>query len=536
MSSTEERKKVRRALISVSDREGLGDLGRALTAAGAKVVATSSTAAALREDGVEVMEVSDLTGFPEVLGGRVKTLHPAVHAGILARQDDEESLASLEELRIEPFDMVVVNFYPFSRTLVSAPSEAEAVEMIDIGGPTLVRAAAKNSDSVAVVTDPSQYDTVIAALHEGGTTSDLRRRLATQAFQMVADYDIAIANWMVTRDEGGMGAPGGVRGTVFPAWVGLSFRKHGDLRYGENPHQGAALYTSVDTSEQSGGLAYATQLGGKPLSYNNLQDADAAWRAANDFSDQPAVAIVKHVNPCGLAVGETIAHAYAKALACDPLSAFGGVVAANREINAESARYITHIFTEVVVAPGYTDEALDILRAKPSLRILKIPPLSLDRHLRPINGGLLLQDADRPVAEDKLEEWELVAGPPATPSQTRDLEFAWRAAQYVKSNAIVLVRDEATVGVGMGQVNRVDAAKLAVERANSLAGEERRSEGASCASDAFFPFPDGLEVLSTSGVTAVVAPGGSRNDHLVIAAAQNAGITLYFTGVRHFAH
>ncbi len=534
----ENRKPLRRALLSVSDKTGLVDLGKALADAGVELVATSSTAAALAEGGLAVQEVSDLTGFPEILGGRVKTLHPVIHAGLLARQDDPASMETLSDLGIAPFDVVVVNLYPFASTLASGASHAECVEMIDIGGPTLLRAAAKNYASVALLTNPDQYAQFTKSLGEGGTTSEERLALATAAFQLVANYDIAIANWLSE------GASDG-----FQAWLGLSYTKADDLRYGENPHQGAAVYRDAAEVEPVG-LAGATLLGGKPLSYNNLQDADAAWKAVEGFTS-PAVAIIKHANPCGLAVADTPSDAYSKAFACDPLSAFGGVVAVNREVDADTASQIAKIFIEVVVAPSFTEDALEILRTKKNLRILSLQPKGDAPTLRPISGGLLVQDSDGPQDADRIEEWTLVAGAPADAQMAEDLQFAWRAAQYVKSNAIVLAKDGATVGVGMGQVNRVDSAKLAVERANTLGPEDqsaedeggegdgakvKRSEGAVAASDAFFPFPDGLEVLMDAGVTAVVAPGGSRNDALAIEAAKKAGVTLYFTTLRHFAH
>lgn len=521
------RKPVRRALLSVSDKTGLVELGLALAEANVELVATSSTAAALAAEGLTVTEVSDLTGFPEILGGRVKTLHPVVHGGILARQDDAASMETLSELGIAPFDVVVVNLYPFAQTLASGASHEECVEMIDIGGPTLIRAAAKNYSSLAVLSDPSQYAEFTASLNSGGTTVEQRLSWATAAFQLVANYDIAIANWL----SGGLFD---AANATFPQWLGLSYQKQNDLRYGENPHQSAAVY--VEAGGSGKGLANATLLGGKALSYNNLQDADAAWAAVEGFA-APAVAIIKHANPCGLAVSDSVAGAYAQAFACDPLSAFGGVVAANREVDADTARLIGEIFVEVVVAPSFTPEALEILGRKKNLRILALTPAGTPVTLRPISGGLLVQDSDGPQENDEIAQWTLVAGPEADEVVAADLQFAWRAAQYVKSNAIVLAKNGATVGVGMGQVNRVDSAKLAVERANTLAADgEGRTEGAVAASDAFFPFPDGLEILINSGVTAVVAPGGSRNDALAIEAADRAGVTLYFTKLRHFAH
>ncbi|MDN5559428.1 MAG: bifunctional phosphoribosylaminoimidazolecarboxamide formyltransferase/IMP cyclohydrolase [Ruaniaceae bacterium] len=519
---------VRRALISVFDKTGLAEFAAALAAAGVQIVSTGSTAATIAAAGAQVTEVAELTGFPECLDGRVKTLHPRVHAGILADRTNPEHVAQLAELGVEPFDLVVVNLYPFAATVASGASEAECIEKIDIGGPSMVRAAAKNHGSVAVVVDPKEYDGVLAAVRAGGFTLAERTRLAAAAFQHTASYDVQVASWF-TREE------------ATPAWRGATWELAHTLRYGENPHQAAALYVSA--SER--GLAQATQLGGKEMSYNNYQDTDAAIRAAYDHS-QPAVAIIKHANPCGLAVAGTIAAAHAAAHACDPVSAYGGVIAANREVDAETARQVAPIFTEVIAAPGFTAEALEILRGKKNLRILELPrPDAAASELRHITGGLLVQEADRIDAAgtredgtpfgDATENWTLVAGAAADAATLADLDFAWRAVRAVKSNAILLARGGATVGVGMGQVNRVDSARLAVERANSL-GEGERARGAVASSDAFFPFADGLQLLLDAGVRAVVAPGGSIRDAEVIAAADAAGATLYFTGTRHFAH
>ncbi|MFZ1381638.1 MAG: bifunctional phosphoribosylaminoimidazolecarboxamide formyltransferase/IMP cyclohydrolase [Scrofimicrobium sp.] len=562
-SSDAERKPIRRALISVWNKTGLTDLATVLVEEGVELVGTSSTAAAIAKVGLPVTEVSELTGFPEILGGRVKTLHPTIHSALLARQNDAESMKTLDDLGIAPFDLVVANLYPFADTLSRAHSIesdltfADCIEMIDIGGPTMVRAAAKNNESVAIATDPAQYDAIIEALRAGGTTQEERLDLATAAFQTIADYDISIANWLSDHKVGGGSywdeytkrvfadgmapdLPEDDRG--FPEWYGASYRKGEELRYGENSHQGAALYRPVDDSPEGGGglgITGAEQLGGKPLSFNNLQDASAAEKAANSFVDGPAVAIIKHANPCGIAEGATIAETYAKALACDPLSAFGGVVAANEEVDEATAEQIARVFTEVVIAPGYSDEALAILRQKKNLRILvSFAPWGERFEKRHISGGgLLIQQPDKPgAAEDKADAWKLVAGDPASEEQLKDLGVAWKAAQYTKSNAIVLVKDGATVGVGMGQVNRLDSARLAVERANTLADGVNRAKGSVAASDAFFPFPDGLQVLIDAGVTAVVAPGGSIRDQLSIDAANEAGISLYFADRRHFWH
>lgn len=527
-----ERKPIRRALLSVSDKRGLLGLASALIDHGADLVATSSTAAELQRHGIEVQEVSELTGFPEILGGRVKTLHPVIHGGLLARQDLEDDLAELGTLGIAPFDAVIANLYPFTETLSSGATADECIEMIDIGGPTMVRAAAKNHADVAVVTSPYQYAQLIEEVRAGGTTLAERTELAVQAFQMIADYDIAIANWMT-------GLPGRNSGTEpeaspLPDWLAMSFSRELALRYGENPHQAAALF-KADLAGKGIGLAGATQLGGKPLSYNNFQDTDAALKAATVFSE-PTIAIIKHANPCGLASADTIAKAYREAFACDPMSAFGGVVASNREVDADTASQIAKVFTEVVAAPSFTAEALEILQRKPSLRILEVDAGGSDLEFRQVSGGLLVQESDTPQPLEAPQEWTLVAGPAASPETLEDLDFAWRAVQFVKSNAILLAKDTATVGVGMGQVNRVDSAKLAVQRANTLADGQERAVGAVAASDAFFPFADGLQILTEAGVTAIVSPGGSKRDQEVIDAAQAAGVTLYFTGVRHFWH
>ncbi|MGZ4470149.1 MAG: bifunctional phosphoribosylaminoimidazolecarboxamide formyltransferase/IMP cyclohydrolase [Nocardioidaceae bacterium] len=514
---------VRRALVSVYDKTGLAELARGLHGAGVSIVSTGSTAARIAAAGVPVTRVEDVTGFPECLDGRVKTLHPAVHAGILADQRLEGHRAQLDELGIEPFDLVVVNLYPFTETVMSGAAPDECVEQIDIGGPTMVRAAAKNHPSVAVVVDPRRYGDVLAAVQEGGFTLEQRRRLAAEAFAHTATYDVAVASWM-----GNVLAPTD-EGTGWPAWVGATWEREAVLRYGENPHQRAALYRNGFAPTP--GLAQAEQLHGKEMSYNNYVDADAARRAAYDH-DEPAVAIIKHTNPCGVAVGSDVAEAHRKAHACDPVSAFGGVIAVNRPVTAEMARQVAEVFTEVVVAPAFDDEALDILTRKKNVRLLRCADRSRSGiETRPISGGLLMQSVDAVDAEgDDPAAWRLVSGDPADDATLRDLAFAWRAGRAVKSNAILLAHDGATVGVGMGQVNRVDSARLAVARA----GE--RAAGSVAASDAFFPFPDGLQVLVDAGVRAVVQPGGSMRDEEVIAAAREAGVTMYLTGARHFFH
>jgi phosphoribosylaminoimidazolecarboxamide formyltransferase/IMP cyclohydrolase len=531
-AAADTRRPLRRALVSVYDKSGLTELATELSRAGVQIVSTGSTAAAIAGAGVPVTPVEELTGFPECLDGRVKTLHPRVHAGILADTRRPEHLAQLAELGIAAFDLVVVNLYPFTATVASGASPDECVEQIDIGGPSMVRAAAKNHPSVAVVVDPARYDDVVAAARAGGFTLAERRSLAAAAFVHTATYDVHVASWMgsVLAPEGS--ARGEAPSTPFPAWVGATWDRRAVLRYGENPHQPAALYTSGYGPQ---GLAQAEQLHGKEMSYNNYVDADAAWRAAHDH-DGPAVAIIKHANPCGIAVGADIAQAHARAHACDPLSAFGGVIAANQVVTAAMAEQVAPVFTEVVVAPGFEPAALEILTAKKNIRLLQVtaPPAG-SVEMRPVSGGLLLQHVDRIDAPgDDPSTWTLAAGEPADEATLADLAFAWRAVRAVKSNAILLAADGASVGVGMGQVNRVDSCRLAVERAGT--GDDGRARGSVAASDAFFPFPDGLQVLLDAGVRAVVQPGGSVRDDEVIAAAQAAGATLYLTGTRHFAH
>ena len=527
------RKTIRRALISVYDKTGLEDLARALFDANVEIVSTGSTAARIAELGIPVTPVDQLTGFPECLEGRVKTLHPHVHAGILADTRKPDHCAQLADLGVAPFELVVVNLYPFSETVASGADFDACVEQIDIGGPSMVRAAAKNHPSVAVVVDPARYGDVAAALAAGGFTLAERTHLAVAAFQHTAAYDVAVATWLGEQQitQAFDDKPAG-----FPQWWGNTYELSHELRYGENPHQAAALY--VGQSAAGAGLAQATQLHGKEMSYNNYTDADAAWRAAWDH-DRPCVAIIKHANPCGIAVSEqSIAAAHRAAHACDPVSAYGGVIAANREVTVEMANQVAGIFTEVIIAPSYEEGAVAVLSAKKNLRVLQAPrPAEQKFESREISGGVLVQQRDLlTAAGDNPDTWKLVAGPAASPELLRELEFAWRAVRAVKSNAILLAKDGATVGVGMGQVNRVDAAKLAVERANTLAGDEQRAVGSVAASDAFFPFADGFEILAAAGVTAVVQPGGSIRDDEVIAAAEKAGVTMYLTGARHFAH
>ena len=511
---------LKRALVSVYDKTGLEELARDLHAAGIAIVSTGSTAKTIESAGVPVTPVEELTGFPECLDGRVKTLHPRVHAGILADLRLDDHVQQLAELEIEPFDLVIVNLYPFRETVLSGATPDECVEQIDIGGPSMVRAAAKNHPSVAVVVSPSAYDGVRAAIAAGGFTFDQRKQLAAQAFAHTAAYDVAVASWFSSAyapSEDG-----------WPEFTGATWDKSAVLRYGENPHQPAALYR-----HWRGGLAAAEQLHGKEMSYNNYVDTDAARRAAYDFG-LPAVAIIKHANPCGIAVGADVAEAHARAHACDPVSAYGGVIAVNRPVSVAMAEQVAEVFTEVIVAPDYEDGALEVLQAKKNIRILRVPA---DEHADPIefrgiSGGVLVQRVDHVDAPgDDPSTWTLVAGEPADERTLADLDFAWTAVRAVKSNAILLAKDGASVGVGMGQVNRVDSCKLAVERAGA-----ERATGSVAASDAFFPFPDGPEILIAGGVRAIVQPGGSIRDDAVIEAAQAAGVTMYVTGTRHFFH
>ncbi|MFJ9565400.1 bifunctional phosphoribosylaminoimidazolecarboxamide formyltransferase/IMP cyclohydrolase [Streptomyces fuscichromogenes] len=523
MTATAESNKrpIRRALVSVYDKTGLEELARGLHEAGVALVSTGSTASRIAAAGVPVTKVEELTGFPECLDGRVKTLHPKVHAGILADLRLADHRQQLEELGVEPFDLVVSNLYPFRETVASGATPDECVEQIDIGGPSMVRAAAKNHPSVAIVTSPARYADVLAAVADGGFDLATRKRLAAEAFQHTASYDVAVASWFASEY-----AP--VDDSQFPDFLGATWERENTLRYGENPHQPAALY--VDAS--GGGLAKAEQLHGKEMSYNNYTDTDAARRAAYDH-DEPCVAIIKHANPCGIAIGPDVAEAHRKAHACDPLSAFGGVIAVNRPVSKEMAEQVAEIFTEVIVAPDYEEGALEALARKKNIRVLKAPGAPANPvEVKPVDGGVLLQVTDRLQADgDDPANWTLATGEALSAAELAELAFAWKACRAVKSNAILLAKDGASVGVGMGQVNRVDSAKLAVERA----GEER-ARGAYAASDAFFPFPDGLEILTAAGIRAVAQPGGSMRDELVVEAAKKAGVTMYFTGTRHFFH
>ena len=450
------------------------------------------------------------------MDGRVKSLHPRIHAGILADQSNSEHMAAIADLDISPFDLVIINLYPFAQTVASGASFEESIEQIDIGGPSMLRGAAKNHNSVALISDPSQYDQLLRAISEGGFTQSERRQLALEGFRKTAEYDLAIATWLSQSDS-----------HELPDWFGRIWSRKNSLRYGENPHQSAAIYAGSDS-----GIVNAQQLHGKEMSFNNYTDADAAWRAVRDHRD-PAVAIMKHANPCGIAVCALgVAVAYQHAHECDPVSAFGGVVAANRKVDLAMAEPLSKVFTEVLIAPDYDQDALELLMKKPSIRILKAEVTPLDTfELRPVSGGVLLQQTDLIDADgDSPAHWKQVCGPQADEQMMRDLEFAWRSVRSVKSNAIILASMTTAVGIGMGQVSRVDSARLAVSRAGA------RAQGSVAASDAFFPFADGLQILIDAGITAVVQPGGSVRDEEVIAAAQSAGIVMFFTNTRHFSH
>ena len=509
---------IRRALLSVYDKTGLVELGRALADAGVELVSTGSTARTLTDAGVPVTPVEQVTGFAECLDGRVKTLHPHIHAGLLADLRLQSHRDQLAELGIEPFQLVVSNLYPFTQTVASGATPDECIEQIDIGGPSMVRAAAKNHPSVAIVTAPDQYPCVVDALAAGGFTLGERQGLAMVAFRHTAAYDMAVASWLGEQFQP----------NDFPAWIAGTWHKVGGLRYGENSHQTAALYRYPNGPA---GITAAEQLHGKEMSYNNYTDGDAAYRAAYDFTD-PAVAIIKHANPCGIAVGTDIAEAHRKAHACDPVSAFGGVIATNRPVSVALAEQVAEVFTEVLIAPGFEPGALEVLTRKKNIRLLQAEPYQhRERQLQPLAGGALQQHPDRIDAPgDDPANWTLAAGEPADEATLADLAFAWRACRAVKSNAILLASGGASVGVGMGQVNRVDSCRLAVERAGD------RAVGSVAASDAFFPFADGPGILIEAGVKAIVQPGGSMRDAETIEAAKAAGVTMYFTGTRHFFH
>jgi phosphoribosylaminoimidazolecarboxamide formyltransferase/IMP cyclohydrolase len=510
------KKNIRRALISVYNKDRLVEIGTALHVAGVEILSTGSTSKTLIEAAIPVTEVSQYTDFPEIMDGRVKSLHPRIHAGILADQNNPEHMGEIAGLDISPFDLVVLNLYPFTQTIASGASYQESIEQIDIGGPAMLRGAAKNHGSVAVISDPNQYDQLLSAITAGGFTEAERRQLALEAFRTTAEYDLAIATWLAESDS-----------KELPDWFGKIWNRKSSLRYGENPHQNAAIYGGSNS-----GVVNAQQLHGKEMSFNNYTDADAAWRAVRDHRD-PAVAIMKHANPCGIAVCALgVAVAYQHAHECDPVSAFGGVVAANRKVDLAMAEPLSKVFTEVLIAPDYDQDALELLMKKPSLRILKVEDSSIEAfELRPVSGGVLLQQSDLIDAiGDSPQNWQQVCGEKVDVQTMKDLEFAWRSIRSVKSNAIILASITTAVGIGMGQVSRVDSARLAVARAGA------RAKGSVAASDAFFPFADGLQILIDAGVTAVVQPGGSVRDEEVIAAAKAAGIAMFFTNTRHFSH
>ncbi|HVH75402.1 MAG TPA: bifunctional phosphoribosylaminoimidazolecarboxamide formyltransferase/IMP cyclohydrolase [Stellaceae bacterium] len=517
---------VRRALISVSDKRGLAEFARALAGRGVEFVSTGGSARALAEAGLAVTEVAAVTGFPEMLDGRVKTLHPAIHGALLARRDRPDHMAALAERGFAPIDLLVSNLYPFAETVAAGKSAEECIENIDIGGPALIRAAAKNYEAVAVVTDPADYDRVLAELaaHDGAIGAALRRELARLAFARTAAYDAAIAEWMERAD-----------GILFPPTLVAAGRLVAELRYGENPHQRGAFYRTADDRPGIGG---ARQLQGKELSYNNYADADAALELAAEFA-APAVAIIKHMNPCGAAIAANLYEAWEKALACDPKSAFGGVVAVNRPLDAATAEAIGGIFAEIVIAPAVEAGAVECLARRGALRLLVTGGMpdwaAPGRQLRSLAGGLLVQQSDR--LRVAREELRTVTRRAPAPAELDDLLFADTVAKHVKSNAIVLARGGATIGIGAGQMSRVDSVHIAVEKAAEAFGRRARpAEGAVLASDAFFPFADGVEAGIAAGVTAIIQPGGSRRDAESIAAADAAGVAMVFAGMRHFRH
>jgi phosphoribosylaminoimidazolecarboxamide formyltransferase/IMP cyclohydrolase len=512
-----------RALLSVSDKTGIAELAQGLVVLGWEVIATGNTARAITSAGIPVTEVSEVTGFPEILDGRVKTLHPAIHGGLLARSDDERHTIELSQHGIAPIGLVASNLYPFAKTIADpSASFADIVEQIDIGGPAMVRAAAKNHASVLIVTEPGDYPLVLNALRDDTVTSELRRSLAAKAFAHTATYDALIAGYFQSSDA---------HAPAFPAELAVGLQRARTLRYGENPHQEAAAYWRLTAGVKTPGLLAAEQLGGKELSFNNFLDGDAAWRAAS-IGREPTVAIVKHLIPCGLASRASAHDAFMDALAGDPVSAFGGIVASNREIDVATAREMTKVFFEIVIAPAFTPEALEVLHKKKNLRLLRLAPWSAPEHpaldLRAITGAVLAQQPD--ITPDDASGWTVATKRQPTRAEMDDLRFAWSAIRFVKSNAIVLVKDRAIIGVGAGQPNRVESVAIAARKA------DERAQGAVLASDAYFPFADGVETAIEAGITAVIQPGGSIRDGEVIAAADSAGIAMVMTGERHFLH
>lgn len=528
---------ITRALLSVSDKSGLADLGAALAARGIELVSTGGTAKALRNAGLAVKDVSDLTGFPEMMDGRVKTLHPKVHGGLLALRDNAEHVAAMEAHDIGPIDLVVVNLYPFEATVAKGASREEIIENIDIGGPSMVRSAAKNHGFVTILTDPADYLTLVEEMNanDGATSQAFRTRMAGKAYARTAAYDSAIASWFAF-SPAASDAP-----TLFPETLPMAFKRADTLRYGENPHQAAAIY--VPQAAGTAGVPQAAQLQGKELSYNNLNDADAALELAAEFAGQaPAVVIVKHANPCGVAQGGSLIEAWEAALACDSVSAFGGIVAVNTELDAATAEAISAIFTEVVIAPSVSAEAREIFARKKNLRLLECGALPNPRRgglaMKTIAGGMLIQSRDNgTISADDLK---VVTKRAPTPQELKDCLFAWTVARHVKSNAIVYAKEGATAGIGAGQMNRRDSARIAAikarEAAETYGWDTPRTLGSAVASDAFFPFADGLISAAEAGATAVIQPGGSIRDDEVIAAADEAGLAMVFTGMRHFRH
>ena len=519
---------IRRALLSVSDKTGLIELATRLAAAKIDLLSTGGTALLLRGAGLSVTDVADVTGFPEIMGGRVKTLHPKIHGGLLARRDLDDHVAAMTAQGIEEIDLLVVNLYPFEDTLAQTSDHDSLVEKIDIGGPAMLRAAAKNHDYLTVLCDPADYGDVADAVeNQGGTDIALRRRLAAKTFARTAAYDSAISGWMATS-----------LGEDLPQITSTAGRKIIDLRYGENPHQQAALYK---TGQNRPGVASALQIQGKPLSYNNINDTDSAFELVAEF-DKPTIAIIKHANPCGVASGENLVPAWQAALAADPVSAFGGIVAMNRPLDAEPATAVASIFTEVVIAPGASDDAKAIMAAKPNLRLLitsNMPDQSTSSiKIKSVAGGFLAQSRDGGMVS--ADDLKIVTKRAPSAAEIANMLFAWKVTKHVKSNAIVFVKDNSTVGIGAGQMSRVDAARIAVHKASDIAKihgwPEARTIGSVAAADAFFPFADGLEALIKAGATAVIQPGGSVKDNDVIAAADAAGIAMAFTGMRHFNH
>lgn len=515
--------KIQRAILSVTDKTGLVEFARKLSALNIELISTGGTAKLLRDSGISVKDISDLTGFPEMLDGRVKTLHPKVHGGILHRREDPKHVAAVKEHGIQPIDMVVVNLYAFEKT-AAKPGVAfeELIENIDIGGPSMIRSAAKNFQDVAIVTSPADYESIAAELErQGGTlTRETKWRLAQKAFATTAAYDSAIASTLerITADSFQVQPEG-----AFPASLRFSFHKILDLRYGENPHQKAAMYSDGSGS----GVANARQLQGKELSYNNIVDLQAAWDLAQEF-DEPVVAIIKHTNPCGTATGKTLAEAYNRALECDPVSAFGGVIGVNRPVDAAAAEEMHKLFLEVIAAPAFDAAAQAKFASKKNLRLVEVVPASQKWVLKNVSGGMLVQDNDTRALSDA--DLKVVTKRPPTPEETRALLFAWKVCKHVKSNAIVYARDGQTVGVGAGQMSRVDSAKIGAMKA------QLPLKGTVAASDAFFPFPDGVEEIAKAGATAIIQPGGSQRDPEVIEAADRLGLAMLFTGVRHFRH